>query len=195
MTADDDIAGLVLAGGEGRRMGGVDKGLVPWRGRPLAGWVVAAMAQVVTPVIVSANRSLDHYQALSTDLVEDDDRYRWQGPLAGLLSGLRRARELGCVAVVVAPCDTPELEPGLVARLCQSWREYPLRPVYSLDRGRAHPLHGVFPVLLEEPLNRWLSRGERRVYGFVHEVGGRGIDCGGWPRSFRNRNRPEDLES
>lgn len=190
---DVDIAGLILAGGEGRRMGGIDKGLVLWRGQPLAVYVYQALASVVSPVIISANRSLEYYRTLGSRAIADDEEYRWHGPLAGLLSGLEEAQRLGCSAVLSAPCDTPELTAEIGERLCRAYLDQPGRPVVAECEGRVHPLHGVFPVELVPELRRRLSTGERRVVGFVRDMAALPVNCDDTPSAFVNRNTPEDV--
>lgn len=190
-----EIAGLVLSGGEGRRLGGVDKGLVDWLGRPMASWVYQAMAGLVAPVMISANRSPEDYRKIGSWLLADDDRYRHQGPLAGLLAGLRSAQEHGRRALLICPCDTPEVDPAMLARLCYTWEADPSRPVVASCQGQLHPLHGVYPVSVVEALVTWLNNGERRVQGFARHVRALDLDCNEWRGSFTNRNRPEDFGS
>jgi molybdopterin-guanine dinucleotide biosynthesis protein A len=123
------ITACVLAGGEGRRMNGQDKGLVHYQGRPLADWVLQALAPQCTNMMVSANRHLPAYQALLSNWLQadtgnsaqttqvwpdDPDLPPHSGPLAGIVTALRH-----CPSdwLLVAPCDTPHLPPDLVSRL------------------------------------------------------------------------------
>ncbi|WP_336367442.1 molybdenum cofactor guanylyltransferase MobA [Marinobacter sp. C2H3] len=188
------VAGLLLAGGQGTRMGGLDKGLVDWRGRPMAGWVHDALASAVSPVLISANRSLEVYEGLAPGrVITDAPVHRGQGPLAGLLRGLEETERLGVAALLVCPCDTPEITPDTLRRLLAAWRSAPERPVVAESEGRQHPLHGVYPVSVREALATWLNSGERRVMRFAESVGAAVLDCPGASAAFRNRNRPEDL--
>lgn len=111
-TPFPDISGAVLAGGAGRRMGGVDKGFVQWRGEPL---IVHALRLVagLPEVVVSANRSLDRYRALVPVVVEDDTP-DFAGPLSGLCQILRHVHRPW---VAVVPVDSPHLPADLVERL------------------------------------------------------------------------------
>ncbi|AZT85759.1 molybdenum cofactor guanylyltransferase [Marinobacter sp. NP-4(2019)] len=197
MTKHSDrkhIAGLLLAGGEGRRLGGRDKGMVPWNGRPMAAWVYDALKSVTTPVLISANRSLEDYRQLAPGQVfEDPDTLRGQGPLVGLLTGLKQAEALGADAVLVCPCDTPEITPEVLSHLVDAWREIPENPVIAECGGRAHPLHGVFPVSLAPFLGRQLQEGNRRVMVFAEAAGAIKVNCEDAAQAFNNRNRPEDL--
>lgn len=124
-----NVTAWVLAGGEGRRMGGVDKGLQPWRGQALVQWVMAALAPQVQVMGVSANRNEGTYQALLTSLgspghlgtfPDASELPRSSGPLAGILTGLRL-----CPTdwLQLAACDTPRLPADLVARLHQAARD------------------------------------------------------------------------
>lgn len=190
------IAGLVLAGGEGRRMGGADKGLLSWRGRPMAAWVVDALDQVVSPVMISANRSLTDYRRLLTSagcVRPDDDAVCGQGPLAGLLSGLRQAQTLGADAVLVCPCDTPQVTPAVLARLLTAWQAAPGAPVIAECDGRVHPLHGVYPVSLVPLLESRLQQGDRKVRVFTEAAGATTVDCSNAREAFINCNDPGDM--
>lgn len=188
-----EIAGLILAGGEGRRLGGVDKGLVEWQGRPMAAWVGAAMDTLVSPVMISANRSQASYRLISSHVFEDEENYRQQGPLSGLLAGLQAAREQGRQAVLVCPCDTPEVSSKMLEHLCQTWRTDRSRAVITESEGRLHPLHGVYPVESLEALAEWMAGEERRVQPFTRLIGACRLDCSEWQSSLTNRNYPEDF--
>jgi molybdopterin-guanine dinucleotide biosynthesis protein A len=188
------VVGLLLAGGEGRRLGGCDKGMVLWQGRPMASRVFEALSSVVQPVLISANRSLDRYQALAPQQVyPDEPGLSGQGPLAGLLTGMRAARALGARAVLVSPCDTPDITPGVFAGLLEAWASNPERPAIAECEGRAHPLHGVYPVASDRLLEQQLASGNRRVMVFAETAGAVSVDCRGAVQALRNRNRPEDF--
>src|SRR5580700_5723382 len=112
-AAQSRITGLILAGGRGRRMGGVDKGLQLLRGRPMADWVRERLAPQVDELLINANQNLDAYARFGVPVIEDRiDGYA--GPLAGLQRGLEVAKY---PYVVTAPCDSPFLPRDLVERL------------------------------------------------------------------------------
>jgi molybdopterin-guanine dinucleotide biosynthesis protein A len=114
------ITGVVLAGGQGRRMGGVDKGLKLLRGKPMVLWVIERFAPQVDEIIVNANQNLDAYRAFGHRVVPDAIG-GYVGPLAGLHRGLSEARH---ELVATVPCDSPFLPSDLVARLgsaLESW--------------------------------------------------------------------------
>ncbi len=108
-----EITGLVLAGGRGSRMGGVDKGLQLLHGRPLVAHALQRLAPQVANVMVSANRHLAAYEPLSA-CVLCDSVGGFAGPLAGILTGLERCRT---PYLAIVPCDSPNLPLDLVERL------------------------------------------------------------------------------
>ena len=137
----EDITALILAGGRGSRMGGVDKGLQNFNGLPLALHTLARlqMGGHVGPIIVNANRNLAAYESLGAT-VWPDSVADYAGPLAGFLTGLERCET---PYLVTAPCDTPLLPLDLIPRLAQ-----------ALDaRGRAdcHGGRRPSPVAMASP--------------------------------------------
>ncbi|OZI31439.1 hypothetical protein CAL29_26405 [Bordetella genomosp. 10] len=112
--AGGNIAGLILAGGRGSRMGEIDKGLAPLRGAPLVEHVARALAPQVARLVLSANRNAEVYARYGPVLADDPAHGAWQGPLAGVAAGLAGS-PLPWVATV--PCDTPFLPGDLVERL------------------------------------------------------------------------------
>lgn len=189
------VAGLLLAGGEGRRMGGADKGLIPWLGVPMAHRVYAELAKVVAPVLISANRNLEQYQTLAPGRVfTDDAAFRGQGPLAGLHRGLVEAGHLGASAVLLCPCDTPDISAEVFSLLLEAWKGDPEYPLLAECEGRVHPLHGIYPVSCISLLEQQLRQGNRRVMAFAGMAGARRLACDQAAEAFHNRNYPEDLQ-
>src|SRR6185369_18047574 len=119
MIPRDDITGLVLAGGRGSRMGGVDKGLQNHRGMPLAMHALLRLQPQVGHAMINANRNLGAYESMGVP-VWPDATSEYPGPLAGVLSGLERCETPYLVTV---PCDTPNFPLDLVARLAAGLRE------------------------------------------------------------------------
>jgi molybdopterin-guanine dinucleotide biosynthesis protein A len=107
------ITGVILAGGQGRRMGTVDKGLRELRGKAMAAWVIERFAPQVDEVLINANQNLDVYARFGYRVIPDEIG-GFAGPLAGLQRGLSEASH---PLVATSPCDTPFLPADLVARL------------------------------------------------------------------------------
>lgn len=183
------ITGLILAGGAGRRMGGVDKGLMTYRGRPLVAHVIDRLAPQVESLIVSANRHPADYQAFGHPLVSDDEP-NYPGPLAGLAAGLAACRTEWLVCV---PCDCPLLPLDLVTRLRMA-----LGPADRLAvarvAGQMQPTFQLCHRTLLPALHDYLASGERRVGGWCRQQGAVEADFPD-PAAFRNFNTPAELAS
>jgi molybdopterin-guanine dinucleotide biosynthesis protein A len=182
---DPGIAGLVLAGGAARRMGGGDKPLLEVAGQPMLVRVITALG--VTPIAISANGDPARFAAFGLPVLPDG-AFADQGPLAGLLAGLRWAASLGMTALLTAPGDTPFLPAGLAARLQPA-------PCCAASRGRRHYLVALWPVSCATTLYTALSApGSRRVADFAERIGMRYVDFAvpdGDP--FVNVNTPSEL--
>ncbi len=185
-----EITGLVLAGGRGTRMGGLDKGLVELDGKPLVAHVLARLAPQVGALLISANRNLDRYAALGAPVVTDLPEH---GPFAGPLAGIRAAlAALRTPWLAVVACDTPNLPLDLVERLAAGLDG--ARASVAAAGGRTHALCCLLHSTLRASLDAALARGERRVAAWLAGVGARAVefaDAG----AFANFNAPADLHT
>jgi molybdopterin-guanine dinucleotide biosynthesis protein A len=192
-----DITGLVLAGGNGSRMGGIDKGLQPLRGRPLAAHALARLAPQVASVAVNANRHRETYAGWGVPVWPDADDSR-PGPLAGLLAGLSRCATPWLVTVA---CDTPDFPPDLVARLARAAQDAnaPLAMAASPGTGGRPSIEPVFCLLhvgLRQDLEAALRSGTRAVrrWALGHPTALATFDRpGDDPQAFRNANTLDEL--
>ncbi|HQZ02652.1 MAG TPA: molybdenum cofactor guanylyltransferase MobA [Thauera sp.] len=158
-AADQRITGVLLAGGQGSRMGGVDKGLVDLAGRPLAAHALARLAPQVDELIISANRNLDAWQVFGYP-VFGDDIDGFAGPLAGLHAALLRARH---PLVVTAPCDSPFLPADLVERLAAALHTTGAELAVVRTADQLHPVFCLCQRSLACPLGDFIARGGRRM--------------------------------
>ncbi|MBB5459163.1 molybdenum cofactor guanylyltransferase MobA [Paraburkholderia sp. Cpub6] len=164
----EQITGLVLAGGRGTRMGGIDKGLQPLHGEPLAAHVLRRLAPQTGPLMISANRHPDTYAALGAPYrarLVADTLPDFPGPLAGMLAGLRAA---GTAYLLSAPCDSPWLPADLAARLADALdaNHADIATVTTVDTGGETSLHPVFALMrtaVADDLAAFLASGERKV--------------------------------
>jgi molybdenum cofactor guanylyltransferase len=161
--ATEHITGLVLAGGRGSRMGGVDKGLQSYQGMPLALHALLRLAPQVGGAMINANRNLAAYESMGVP-VWPDPLPDFPGPLAGLMAGLERCETPYLVTV---PCDTPAFPTDLVARLAGALVEADaeIAMAATLEDGvqRAQPVFCLLKSTLSESLVRFLHSGERKV--------------------------------
>lgn len=164
------LVGLVLAGGEGRRMGGVDKGLQPWRGEPLARHVLQALQPQVGRLLISANRHAEVYAGFGHPVLADPPGLAFAGPLAGMLAGLQAIPDDAWL--LTAPCDSPLLPADLAQRLLAATQppgcDEPL-PLAFAQAGREHPTHALLHARLREPLAGYLAGGGRAVLRWMLE--------------------------
>jgi molybdenum cofactor guanylyltransferase len=183
------ITGLILAGGRGQRLGGVDKGLQPWRGKPLVDHALERLAPQVGTVLVSANRNAADYASRGLRVLADasDD---FPGPLAGILAGLRAATTPW---LAVVPCDSPRLPLDLVERLAAGLAES-TGAVVRREDGRLEPVCCLLSTALADDLARYLAEGGRRVEGWIagHATPVR-FDRPDDAAAFANLNTPGDF--
>jgi molybdopterin-guanine dinucleotide biosynthesis protein A len=159
----EEITGLVLAGGRGSRMGGVDKGLQSHQGMPLALHALLRLQLQVGAAMVNANRNLAAYESMGVP-VWPDPLADYPGPLAGLLAGLEHC---DTPYLVTVPCDTPNFPEDLVARLAAALEAggADIAMAASLEDGqmRSQPVFCLLKTELLESLVAFLQSGERKV--------------------------------
>jgi len=188
MPAAEGVAAVILAGGQGRRMGGADKGLLEYRSRPLIEWVLAVLAPQVGEILISANRNLDTYAAYGrrvlTDTLPD-----FPGPLAGVLAALEA---VNADWLLVAPCDTPHLPADLAPRLLEAARREKVPLAVAADEARVH--HSCFIVRTDQRdhLAAYLARGERAVRHWQAGLASTTVRFNA--AAFANFNQPDDLK-
>jgi molybdopterin-guanine dinucleotide biosynthesis protein A len=159
----EDITGVVLAGGRGSRMGGVDKGLQNHRGMSLALHALMRLQPQVGTVMINANRNLGAYEAMGAP-VWPDAMPDHPGPLAGLLTGLEHCETPYLVSV---PCDTPDFPTDLVARLSaalvQADAEIAMAAAPEEGTLRTQPVFCLLKADLLRSLLDYLQSGQRKI--------------------------------
>ncbi len=164
MITSEQITGLILAGGRGSRMGGVDKGLQNHAGMPLAMHAILRLGPQVDNLMVNANRNLSAYESFGVPVWPDADS-DYSGPLSGFLAGLEHCETPYLVTV---PCDTPNFPTDLVARLAAALEgEDADLAMAASDDGSGQPqLQPVFCLMkneLLESLVRFTQSGQRKI--------------------------------
>jgi molybdopterin-guanine dinucleotide biosynthesis protein A len=164
MIDKQEITGLVLAGGRGTRMGGVDKGLQSFRGVPMALHTLLRLAPQVGEAMINANRNLAAYESFGVP-VWPDAIADYAGPLAGFLTGLERCETEYLVTV---PCDTPLFPQDLVARLAEAAGREDAEIAMAAAREedgsmRAQPVFSLVRRELMESLVRFTQGGGRKI--------------------------------
>jgi len=188
--------GVILAGGQARRMGGGDKGLCLIGGQTLLDHVIGRLDPQVAGLALNANGDPGRFADLNLTVIRDSiDGFA--GPLAGVLAGLDWAAEMGADTIVTAAADTPFLPCDLVPRLqlAAEGMAYPLALAATPDpvRGLArHPTFGLWPVALRDDLRAALQSGVRKVVQWSDRHHARLAE---FPdeAAFFNVNTPDDL--
>ena len=153
------VSGVVLAGGQGSRMGGVDKGLQPFRGKPMVAHVVERLAPQVDELLINANRNPGDYARFGHRVIADEIP-GFAGPLAGFERGLAHAsNEL----VVTVPCDSPFLPADLVARLLTAMRDVGTDIAVAKTGEQAHPVFCLMRRSVHASLREFLGSGQRKI--------------------------------
>ena len=158
-----DITGLVLAGGRGTRMGGMDKGLQNHKGMPLALYTLMRLTPQVGELMINANRNLSAYESMGVP-VWPDALPDYAGPLAGWLTGLERCETPYLVSV---PCDTPNFPHDLVEKLALALERdnADIAMATTLEAGlvRRQPVFSLMRASLMESLVQATQTGERKI--------------------------------
>lgn len=191
MIPTHDLTGMVLAGGEGRRMGGRDKGLEPFAGLPLVGHVVKRLEGQVAELLINANRNADAYRFFAdrviADVVMDGAEVGFKGPLMGIYSGLQAAKTPW---LLVVPCDSPALPDDLVARMVQGIGQHDI--AVAFDGERLHPVVALLRTSLADDLAATLAEGERKIDRWYARHAWCKVDMSDCPDAFANLNTEEE---
>lgn len=186
----DAITGLVLAGGEARRMGGVDKGLIEVAGRPMIEHVLAALEPQVGRVLINANRSLESYARYGHRVVTDA-LGGFQGPLAGMLSALD---VIETDFLLTVPCDSPLLAPDLAASMFQALSAERADVAVAHDGSRQQPVFLLLRRQLGADLENFLAAGGRKVDQWFARHRVAEADLSHRQDSFVNVNDPDERQ-
>lgn len=179
---------LLLSGGRGQRMGGRDKGLLEWQGRPLIAWMHERVRPFTDDLIISCNRNAERYAAWADQLVQDDSP-GYPGPLAGIRAGLAAARH---ERMLVLPCDAPLVDDALIDSLLRAACD---RPVMLRQGDYWEPLFCVLPRTLLPRLEAGWQAGERSPQRMLRRLDPVAVACPEGDPRLANLNTPELLDS
>lgn len=175
------LTAVILAGGKATRMNGQDKGLVTFKNQPLIWHVKQRIEPQVDTVLINANRHLDVYAQFGR--VISDTEPDFQGPLAGMLSGLIHSQTDW---VVIVPCDTPFIPLDLVARLQEKVPDNGIS--FACDGTREHPTHALLAKSVMPALTDYLAAGQRKIRPFFESLNAVSVDFSDCASCFENIN-------
>ena len=196
MTPTTGVIGILLAGGQARRMGGGDKCLRQLAGRTLLARIIERARPQVDALVLNANGDPARFAAyglpVAPDVIEG-----FAGPLAGVLTGMDWAAENAADARLIAtfPTDAPFLPQDMVARMLAAVADDAADLACAASAGRAHPVAGLWPVALRTELRHAMQDEDmRKIDAWTARYRLAHVD---WPADpidpFFNANRPEDL--
>jgi molybdopterin-guanine dinucleotide biosynthesis protein A len=194
MTPNTDLPPcsiLLLAGGRGQRMGGQDKGLLPWHGEPLIAHLHRKTRELSDDLIISCNRNLEKYAPYADQLVHDDEG-DFPGPLAGIRAGLKAARH---GFLLVLPCDVPRIDAALLHDMRETARQHPDKPLMLRHGEHWEPLLCIIPAALLADFEKAWNEGERSPGRLMRKLGATALQCPENDPRLANLNTPELLSS
>lgn len=180
---------LLLAGGRGRRMGGVDKGLVEFAGRPLISVMSERVQPLTDDLIISCNRNAESY-ALWADRLVSDESDDFPGPLAGIRAGLAAMRHDW---LLVLPCDAPQIDDDLLSAMRHQAVSEPQRPLLLRRGGQWEPMFCMIPRCLQDELESAWQAGERSPLRFLLGANAQVLGCAQDDPRLANLNTLEAL--
>jgi molybdopterin-guanine dinucleotide biosynthesis protein A len=193
MITSQHITGLILAGGRAQRMNGIDKGLIPFHGRPLIESAIERLKPQVSMILINANRSITKYSHYGYPVLMDETP-DFSGPLAGFLVGLKHCKTL---YLLTSPCDSPLLPTDLAKKMVAELEGNNLELVFASSKendGKIWP-QPVFCLMksgLQDSLDVFLSKGDLKIDRWFNELRS-GTVVFENAQAFANVNTPEEL--
>ncbi len=183
------VSALILAGGLATRMGGVDKGLVPFQSQPMIQHVITRLTPQVDEIIINANRELAYYNSLGYRVLQDEIA-DFAGPLAGIQLGLKHATH---DLVVIVPCDSPLLPADLIEKLLAGLLKADADIAIATCGKNSHPVFCLCKKKLLNSLQEFLAKGNRKVNAWQKSQQYVEVDFGENNDAFENLNSQDDI--
>lgn len=198
MISSADITAVIIAGGKGSRLGGLDKGLMLYNKQPFVATIIARIQSQVTNIAINANRNQARYAQYNYpvfgDMLSDISSHLqddYQGPLAGFVSAMQQVRTPYIISV---PCDAPCLPYDLVSRLCHAQHKQQTEIAIAHDGERSQFLHALLPVSLQNNLLDFLQHGKRSVGQWYQQHSVALADFSDQPHAFMNINTDQQYQ-
>ncbi len=185
----EQITGVILAGGKGSRMGGVDKGLIKFQGRPLVEHILERVKPQVNEVVINANRNLQKYAGYGVKVVRDEQQES-QGPLAGIASAMAITTT---PLLLTTPCDSPFLPINLAQRLYLALTDNDVDLAVA-NTGKLQPVFCLVKTDLRNSLMNFMAGGGRKIDLWYNQIRYTSADFSDIPECFTNINTPQDMK-
>lgn len=187
----NSIAAVILAGGQARRMGGQDKGLLTIANKPMISYVIEAIRDQVGSLLINANRNQQRYAEYGFPVIEDSIQ-GFHGPLAGVASALQVVEQ---EYLLCLPCDSPYVPSDLVARLSEQLVEQQADISVAHNGERLQPVFSLIKTSLQNSLLDYLDSGERKIDRWFGQHKMVTADFSDKPETFINVNSPDDIKN
>lgn len=191
MPVTEHVAAVILAGGQGRRMGGVDKGLKDFRGKPLVQWAIERLRPQVDALLINANQNAGTYAGFGHPVIADRIG-GFAGPLAGLQAGLAQATT---PLLVTAPCDSPFLPRDLVSRLRSGLESNQAQVAVARTGDQPHPVFTLCRREVLAGLTAFLQGGGRKIDAWYASLAVAEVAFDDEADAFANINTLEELDA
>ena len=193
MITSQHITGLILAGGRAQRMGGIDKGLISFHGKPLIESAISRLKPQVSTILINANRSITKYSYYGYPVLMDETP-DFSGPLAGFSVGLKHCKT---PYLLTSPCDSPLLPINLAGRMAEELEDKNLELVYASSKEAdgtiwAQPVFCLMKSNLHNSLTSFLSKGDLKIDRWFKELKS-GTVVFENAQAFSNVNTPDEL--
>lgn len=193
MITSEHITGLILAGGRAQRMGGIDKGLIPFHGKALIEFAINRLKPQVSTILINANRSITKYSHYGYPVLMDETP-DFSGPLAGFSVGLKHCKT---PYLLTSPCDSPLLPFDLAQKMAAELKGNNLELVFASSKEEdgkiwSQPVFCLMKSSLQDSLDAFLSKGDLKIDRWFKELRS-GTVVFENPQAFANVNTPEEL--
>ena len=193
MITPQDITGLILAGGRAQRMGGIDKGLISFHGKPLIESAIDRLQPQVGTILINANRSITKYSHYGYPVLMDETP-DFSGPLAGFSVGLKHCKT---TYLLTSPCDSPLLPNDLAEKMGTELEKNNLELVFASSKENdgkiwSQPVFCLMKSSLKDSLDVFLCKGDLKIDRWFKELRS-GTVVFENPQVFANVNTPEEL--
>ena len=188
-TKAHSVTGVILAGGQGQRMGGLDKGLLMYQQQPLIQHIINTLSTQVDSLVINANRNVERYQQFGYPVILDS-LSGFCGPLAGMYSVMKATKS---DYILTAPCDSPTISTELRQRMMEVLLINQADIAVAHDGNRTQPVFCLINCNLRDDLERFLKQGDRKIDLWFEQHKLAEVDFSDQPDSFINFNHPEDI--
>ena len=189
---NENVTGMILAGGKARRMGGVDKGLIKINGQAMIQYVLNVLKPQVKQILINANRNVSEYKKFGYPVISDQLE-DFQGPLAGIAASMEVAKTK---YICTCPCDGPLIARDLISRLfSEVSKTNDIKIAVAHDGKRLQPVYALIDCELLTNLIDYLKSGERKIDRWYTQHNFKAVDFSDRQDCFININTPEDQQT